>query len=83
MDLRVHKSGKLINQKLNQFQGPALVFWDNKPFHESDFQNLCELGGAAKLDDRKKVGKFGLGFNSVYNLTDLPQFVSKFHKRKR
>ena len=77
LDLRTHTTELLINDKLAQFQGPALVFWDNKPFQDSDFENLCEFGGETKLDDRKKVGKFGLGFNSVYNLTDLPQFVSK------
>ena len=77
LDLRTHTTEQLINDKLAQFQGPALVFWDNKPFQDADFENLCEFGGETKLDDRKKVGKFGLGFNSVYNLTDLPQFVSK------
>ena len=77
LDLRTHSAENLINPKLAQFQGPALVFWDNKPFQESDFENLCEFCGETKLGDRKKVGKFGLGFNSVYNVTDLPQFVSK------
>ena len=77
LDLRTHTTKQLINNKLAQFQGPALVFWDNKPFQDSDFHNLCEFGGETKLGDRTKIGKFGLGFNSVYNLTDLPQFVSK------
>ena len=78
LDLRSHSSQNLINDtELNQFQGPAILFWNNKPFQESDFGNLCEFGGETKLENRKKIGKFGLGFNSVYNLTDLPQFVSK------
>ncbi|XP_075241760.1 sacsin-like [Convolutriloba macropyga] len=78
LDLRSHSSQNLINDtELHQFQGPAILFWNNKPFQESDFGNLCEFGGETKLENRKKIGKFGLGFNSVYNLTDLPQFVSK------
>ena len=76
LDLRSHSTENLINPKLAQFQGPALVFWNNKAFKKTDFENLCEFGGETKLNDRKKLGKFGLGFNSVYNLTDVPQFVS-------
>ena len=79
LDLRRHSTDNLINAKVKGFQGPALVFWNNQTFSPADFQNLCEFGGETKLEDRKKVGKFGLGFNSVYNLTDLPQFVSGDH----
>ena len=79
LDLRQHSTDNLINAKIKGFQGPAMVFWNNQTFSPADFQNLCEFGGETKLEDRKKVGKFGLGFNSVYNLTDLPQFVSGEH----
>ena len=79
LDLRRHSTENLINPKVRGFQGPALVFWNNQTFSPVDFHNLCEFGGETKLEDRKKVGKFGLGFNSVYNLTDLPQFVSGEH----
>ena len=79
LDLRKHSTENLINAKIKGFQGPALVFWNNQTFSPADFRNLCEFGGETKLEDRKKVGKFGLGFNSVYNLTDLPQFVSGEH----
>jgi sacsin len=34
------------------------------------------LGGQTKADIAEKIGKFGVGFNSVYHLTDVPSFVS-------
>ena len=77
LDLRQHSLTNLINGRITDFQGPALLFWNNRTFSDADFANLCKFGGETKLEDRKKVGKFGLGFNAIYNLTDLPLFVSR------
>src|SRR6218665_3448779 len=30
-------------------------------------------------DSKDKIGKFGLGFNAIYNLTDVPSLVSQNH----
>ena len=35
-----------------------------------------KIFGQTKIDDNMKIGKFGLGFNTVYHLTDVPSFVS-------
>ena len=35
------------------------------------FMNLYRLGASAK-DGTKKVGRFGVGFNAVYHVTDVP-----------
>ena len=45
-------------------------------FEEKDFENIIKLGGKTKIVDTEKIGKFGLGFCSVYNITDVPSFVS-------
>ena len=37
--------------------------------------NLCRLGASAK-DGTKKVGRFGLGFNAVYHVKDVPSSSS-------
>ena len=51
------------------------VFNDSK-FTEKDFTNIRNLGSQNKMETNKTIGKFGLGFNSIYNLTDLPAIVS-------
>ncbi|KAL8584755.1 hypothetical protein ACOMHN_035674 [Nucella lapillus] len=66
----------LLTPELADFQGPALWVFNDAQFTESDFANLCKLGGATKKEDCSKVGRFGLGFNAVYNLTDLPSIYS-------
>jgi sacsin len=31
----------------------------------------------SKLYDRTKTGQFGVGFNAVYHLTDVPSFITR------
>ena len=57
--------------------GPALVVNNNAMFTEEDFQNITKLAGATKEGKILKIGKFGVGFCSVYHITDIPSFVSK------
>ena len=56
--------------------GPALVVHNNSTFSEEDFTNITKLAGATKKDKPLKIGKFGVGFCSVYHITDIPSFVS-------
>ena len=57
--------------------GPALLFHNNSAFSDDDFQNIQKLAGATKRDEPLKIGKFGIGFCSVYHVTDVPSFVSR------
>ena len=66
----------LIDEKMSECQGPAFWAYNNALFAEQDFTNIQKLSGATKRDDTSKIGQFGLGFNAVYNLTDVPSFVS-------
>ncbi|CAF1525295.1 unnamed protein product, partial [Didymodactylos carnosus] len=55
----------------------ALWLYNDAVFTENDFQNLIKLGAGTKENDLDKIGKFGLGFNSVYNVTDVPSLISQ------
>ncbi|KAK7495448.1 hypothetical protein BaRGS_00013387 [Batillaria attramentaria] len=57
-------------------QGPAVWAYNDAKFSEEDIENITRLGARTKQEDASKVGKFGLGFNAVYNLTDTPCFLS-------
>ncbi|CAL4066384.1 unnamed protein product, partial [Meganyctiphanes norvegica] len=61
---------------LGEVQGPALWAYNDKVFSQNDLENIIKLGGRTKEGQSTKIGKFGLGFCSVYNLTDVPSFIS-------
>ena len=55
---------------------PALCIFNNKPFKEEDIENICKLGRGGKGETSDTIGRFGIGFNIAYHLTDCPSFVS-------
>ena len=67
---------KLFDPAMAKLQGQSLFVFNDALFTDSDFENLSKLGGATKLNKKDKVGKFGLGFCSVYNITDVPSIIS-------
>jgi hypothetical protein len=50
---------------LSQYQGPALLAYNDALFSEKDFRSLTSLGDSKKVYDKATTGKFGLGFSSV------------------
>ncbi|KAI5397188.1 hypothetical protein KIW84_063128 [Lathyrus oleraceus] len=76
LDLRSHGRDSLLSDSLSQWQGPALLAYNNAVFSEEDFVSISKIGGSSKHGQASKTGRFGVGFNSVYHLTDLPSFVS-------
>ena len=77
IDWRQHKTEHLLTPKMAPWQGPALYVYNDKTFSDQDFDNICELEGATKKRNPVKIGRFGVGFCSVYHLTDVPSFVSR------
>ena len=67
----------LIDEGMRDCHGPALWFYNNSVFSDEDFENIAKLNGATKENQTDKIGRFGLGFNAVYNVTDVPSFVSR------
>ena len=54
---------------LHRFQGPALFAYNDAAFSEWDWEGIQSLQQSGKAKDPFKVGKFGIGFNSVYHIT--------------
>ena len=79
VDWRENPGKKMFTEELAKCQGPALWAYNDAMFSEDDFKNINKLAGETKKNDLDKVGRFGLGFNSVYHLTDVPSFVSGEH----
>ena len=76
-DMRTHGTDLLFAQGdfANEFQGPAILAWDDVEMKPENIQAIQSVAQSSKTTDYGKTGKFGIGFNSVYHVTDLPSFV--------
>ena len=77
LDPRRHPKERIFEKCWEPLQGPALCVYNNKPFTKSDIEGIQNLGEGSKGDDPSKTGQYGVGFNAVYHLTDVPSFMSK------
>ena len=55
---------------------PALCIYNNRKFTEKDIEGITKLGRGGKSGSVELIGKFGVGFNVAYHVTDCPSFVS-------
>jgi hypothetical protein len=49
---------------------------DGRSFTEADVRGVCGVGKSGKDGDLTKIGKFGIGFKSVYAYTRTPRIYS-------
>ncbi len=76
LDWRSHTSEKIRHAPMQSLLGPAMLVFNDAEFTPEDFEGLKNLGEGGKRNSLRKTGRFGLGFNSVYNMTDYPSFMS-------
>ena len=76
-----------LRERGSEWQGPRAVSFNltknelrfnhfGRPFNEADVRGICEIGESAKADDLTAIGRFGIGFKSVYAITDRPEIHS-------
>ncbi|KAF9432548.1 hypothetical protein BGZ76_010644 [Entomortierella beljakovae] len=75
----VHGDRYLLSPNMADWQGPALIIYNNAMFTEQDFKGLCAIDKGSKQNDSTTIGRHGLGFNCVYHFTDVPSVVSGSH----
>ncbi|XP_030613710.1 sacsin-like [Archocentrus centrarchus] len=78
-DERSYETESLWTKELGKYQGPALYAYNNAAFTDEDWEGIQMAGRSVKRDDPNKVGRFGIGFNSVYHITDVPSIFSSGH----
>jgi hypothetical protein len=49
---------------------------DGRPFTDADVRGICGVGNSAKAGDLTAIGRFGIGFKSVYAYTQTPSVHS-------
>ena len=52
------------------------VFHDGRSFDPKDVRGICGVDEGTKAEDLTKIGKFGVGFKSVYAYTQTPEIHS-------
>ena len=63
---------------LEHYRGPALLAYNDAVFTGNDWEGIKNLQQSGKADDPFKVGRFGIGFNSVYHITGKTIDTSTF-----
>jgi len=53
-----------------------LMIQNDSQFSEDDFKRMQKIAGSDRRADEWTIGKFGIGFTSVYLITDRPQLKS-------
>ncbi|MBW6424180.1 hypothetical protein KX729_22200 [Rhizobium sp. XQZ8] len=60
-----------------ELQPDRIIFeHDGRPFNRYDIEGITGIGNTTKLDDGHKIGCFGIGFKSVYVVTERPEVHS-------
>lgn len=49
---------------------------DGRPFTEADVRGICGVSQGTKAQDLTQIGRFGIGFKSVYAYTNTPLITS-------
>ncbi len=54
----------------------ALNVYNNGTFRDEDFERLSTIASGGKRDEEGTTGAFGVGFISVYQVTDAPEIIA-------
>ena len=60
----------------NLFEDRLEVTHNGRLFDEKDVRGVCGVGEGTKAEDLTQIGKFGIGFKSVYAYTTAPEIYS-------
>ncbi|KAG8923167.1 hypothetical protein FRC02_011322 [Tulasnella sp. 418] len=78
LDRRSHASPLIqyYSPWLASCQGPALLAINDTIFEQKDWDAISSIHQSSKRADELTTGKFGLGFQACYHVTDNPQIYS-------
>ncbi|SMB81955.1 sacsin N-terminal ATP-binding-like domain-containing protein [Deinococcus hopiensis] len=63
------------------FTSEALRVGNSAEFEDSHFERIIHVASGSKRDDAESIGSFGVGFVSVYQVTDEPGIYSRQQAR--
>lgn len=79
IDWRHHPTDNVMFDNFDGYQGPALYAWNDAVFKKQDWKSLGKISQSSKEEDVLKVGRFGLGFQSVFHITGNGETVAQLN----
>ncbi len=70
LDETQNHSERLPCPEMAVLQGHPPIIFNDATFTNKDLERLQQIGGSGKALETSKTGRFGFGFNAVYNVTD-------------
>ena len=68
-DKTQYPTKKIWSESLKDHNGPSIFVYNDATFHKQDWESIQSPQRSGKREDRSKIGRFGMGFVSVYHLT--------------
>ena len=72
-DAKANKVSFILNEDFLE------IYNDGKEFDDNDVEGITGIGISTKKDDINAIGKFGVGFKSVFAITETPRIYSGFN----
>ncbi|XP_077866064.1 sacsin-like, partial [Saccoglossus kowalevskii] len=76
LDTTEYGTTSLLTQSVSKYQGAALYCYNDSVFNDDDWESIQSVQQSVKKKDPLRTGRFGLGFVSVYHITDMPSIMS-------
>ena len=62
--------------QISLWQDKLVLEHDGREFNDDDVRGICGVSASTKRDAKNRIGRFGIGFKSVYAYTNTPSIIS-------
>ena len=76
LDHSEYPTDRLVSDRCDELQGPALVLASNKSLSTDDIKRIQQLGNSQKRGQFEQAGQFGVGLSCLYRFADCPMLLA-------
>eukprot|EP00398_MALV-I-01_sp_L67-1_P000365 gene365-779_t len=79
LDDTSYPDDNIVDQRAKILQGRSLIIASNKTLGPNDIRRIAQLSNSRKKMDYTAAGRFGIGMNAMYQMSDCPQLLANGH----